>query len=70
MDTGERKMLKLGKGRYKYTAPNGFEVILFRDFYTGLWRAKEDGGPIDWTDPRRTMAELKEVVDRANQNDA
>lgn len=49
---------KTGKGRYQVS--HGDLILnVFKDSYTGLWRIKQEGGPVDWAGPFKTLKEAK-----------
>jgi len=55
---------KIGKSRYKVPLPKDENLMVFKDKYTGLWRAQTEGGPVDYFDPCMTLREMKERIER------
>ena len=66
IETEEIEMNKIGKSRYEVTAGDT-TLIIFKDSYTGLWRVRQAGGPIDYTGPFATRKEALEAIERVRR---
>lgn len=54
---------KIGKSRYEAKIES-LTLHIFRDGYTGLWRIRQEGGPVDWAGPFRTLSEAKSYCEQ------